>query len=286
MSSLKDVQKKPDYRGITIQKVGVKKAHLPLLILTENNDYQRVLGDVSICSDLTHKYRGVHMSRFMEILNRWSSKHMSSKQLKEILDEVCKKLESERSQISVHFKYFLKKNAPITGSTGFIDYDCEFYGLMSGTRYSFILGAAVPVQLVCPCSKEISKYGAHNQRADIQVRLEYFPGEFIWLEELIKTVEEAGSTDVFPVIKREDEKEITERAFENPKFVEDALRQLVEKFRNDSRIRWFEVECESYESIHNHNAFAYQMEMQDDRDRSKGLIPFEDLHLIRKINIF
>ena len=161
-----------------------------------------------------------------------------------------------------------------------MDYDCLFYGLLDGDRFSFIMGAKAPVQLVCPCSKEISRYGAHNQRADVSVQMEYLPGRFIWLEELIETLEASGSSPVYPVIKREDEKAITESAYENPKFVEDVLRHLVETFRTDTRLRWFQAECDSYESIHNHNAFAYQKEIiQDEPDRHR-FIPMDQLHMM------
>jgi len=277
---LSDVQKTLDRRGIRIQKVGVREVHLPLQILTKEGSYQHVLGNVSLGADLTDKYRGTHLSRFMEILNRWSKKPMSSKEIFKILNETKEKLQTERAELSIHFKYFIGKNAPITGAAGYLDYDCRFYGVLQGDIFSFVLGADVPVQTVCPCSKEISDYGAHNQRALVKIKLEYYPGEFIWLEDLISQVESAGSSGVYPVLKREDEKFITESSFDNPKFVEDVLRDLVEKFRSDERIRWFEVECDSIESIHNHNAFAYQKEYRPLKENKFQLIPIPELYFM------
>lgn len=276
MKNLKDVQSSKDFRGISIQKVGVKKVHLPLQILTKDGSFQHVTGNISLCADLTETDRGTHMSRYMEILNRWSKKQMSSKEIRQILEEVHSKLGAERAEISIRFKYFLEKASPVSHSIGYMDYNCLFYGLAENNKFSFILGVEVPVQLVCPCSKEISREGAHNQRADVRVKLEYFPDRFVWLEDLIAGIEESGSSAVYPVIKREDEKYVTEKSFDNPKFVEDVLREMVEKFRKDERIRWFEVECDSWESIHNHNAFAYQRELSDEDDR-EGMVELKGL---------
>lgn len=263
MSSLKDVQNNPDLRGIRIQRAGVKKVYIPLMILTKEGQHQQVLAEVSLSADLFHQHRGTHMSRFMEILNRWSRKNISSVEIGEILQEVCEKLSARSARMQVRFKYFIEKASPVSRSTGLMDYDCLFYGILEDDVFRFILGISVPLQLVCPCSKEISRYGAHNQRADVTVKIQYHPDSFIWIEDLACSIETSGSSPVYPVIKREDEKEITETAYENPRFVEDVLRELVEKFRADNKIRWFEVECDSYESIHNHNAFAYQQEYND-----------------------
>jgi GTP cyclohydrolase I len=281
MNKLTDVQNSSDTRGISIQKVGVKKVHLPLQILTKKGDHQQVLGNVSLSADLNENYRGTHMSRFMEILTRWSTKKMSSVEVREILNEVIKKLEAESAEISVTFKYFIEKSSPITKTVGYLDYNCFFFGKLQNERFSFILGVEVPVQLVCPCSKEISKEGAHNQRALIRVKLEYYPQNFIWIEDLVEIIEKTGSSQVYPVIKREDEKYITEASFDNPKFVEDTLRDLVNELRKDNGIRWFGVECDSYESIHNHNAFACQKEYTggiETREEEIALIPIDHLH--------
>ncbi len=280
MKTLKDVQNSPDSRGINIQKAGVRKVNIPLLILTRDGTHQQVLARVSLGADLAHRHRGTHMSRFMEILNRWSRRHISSVQIREILEETSSRLDSRRAQVSVRFKYFLPRTAPVTGSTGFMDYDCLFYGIKDQDQFSFILGVRSPVHLLCPCSREISRHGAHNQRADVTLRMEYLPGSFVWIEELVDIIEKSGSSPVYPVIKREDEKAITESAYDNPRFVEDVLRELVEVFRTDSRVRWFEAQCDSYESIHNHNAFAYQKEILNDPDDCQLLIPMDRLHMM------
>ncbi len=277
--SLADIQNSRDYRGVTLQKVGVKDIHIPIQILTYRGEYQWVLGRISLCTDLTQHYRGTHMSRFVEIITKWSNKKFSSKELKEVLLDTCKRLNSESAQGSISFKYFIEKESPVTHSKGYMDYDCTFYGFLMGENYSFVLGVDVPIQTLCPCSKEIAKYGAHNQRAVIKIKLEYYPEEFVWIEEIIKKAESCGSSPLYPVIKREDEKHITEKAYENPRFVEDVTRDMVKILRDDHRIRWFEVECKSYESIHNHNAFAFRREYKK-RKNEQGLIPIEDIHFM------
>jgi GTP cyclohydrolase IB len=260
---LKDVQNSPDIRGISIQKVGVKKVHLPFQILTKKGGYQQVLAEAVLSTDLTHAYRGTHMSRLMEMLNVWSARRISSVEIKQLLTDVREKLETKHGEVCIKFKYFIEKSAPVTGVSGYMDYDCLFYGRAVEDNFTFIMGVEVPIQLLCPCSKEISEAGAHNQRAVIRVKLEYLPGTFIWLEDLIANLEEVGSSPLYPIVKREDEKFITEKSYANPRFVEDALRNTVEILRNDERVCWFEAECDSYESIHNHNAFAYQSEYRN-----------------------
>lgn len=257
---LLDVQNQQDERNINIQRAGVKKVHLPLQILEQAGTYQTVTAEISLCADLSKDFRGTHMSRFMEILQAWSKENMSSREIKMILEEVLNKLNASRTEISVRFRYFIEKPAPKSQLKGFLDYFCEFRGFYDRDSFRFILGAEVPVTTVCPCSKEISQYGAHNQRAIVKVNIEYRPEEFIWLEELISNIEKTGSSELFPILKRNDEKYITESAYENPKFVEDVVRDIVTILRQDKRLCRFDVECEASESIHNHNAFAYHRE--------------------------
>jgi len=259
---LVDVQNMPDNRNITIQKAGVKKVHLPLQVLEKDGGYQAVMGEISLSADLDKELKGTHMSRFMEILNCWSKKNISSKEIQLILEETRGKLSTTRAEIFVKFRYFIEKAAPRTGMKGVLDYPCEFRGILEGDEFHFILGVEVPVCTVCPCSKELADYGAHNQRAVVTVRIEYMPDSFVWLEDLIAEVEKSGSFEIFPVVKREDEKYMTEKAYENPKFVEDVVRDIVGRLDKRTDILWFEVECDSAESIHNHNAFAYQKEVK------------------------
>lgn len=257
-----DIQNQEDYRNITIQRVGVKKVHLPFQILQKTGDYQSVMAEITLGADLAKEFRGTHMSRFMEILHKWSKEKISSNEIKEILLDVIKTLNAKRSEISIKFKYFIEKTAPKSEIKGMLDYNCEFKGICNNGIFHFHLGVEVPVSTVCPCSKEIAKYGAHNQRAIVNVYVEYSPEEFIWLEDLIGDIEKTGSFEVFPILKREDEKYITEKAYENPKFVEDVVRELVTLLRDDKKISCFEVECDASESIHNHNAFAYHKEVK------------------------
>lgn len=259
-----DVQNQQDNRNIRIQKVGVKKVHLPLQIIEKSGSYQTLLGEISLCADLDKELKGTHMSRFMETLNSWSKKMMSSKEIREILHETLNRLNTRRAEILIKFRYFIEKSAPITGVKGMLDYNCEFRGILENDEFRFILGVEVPINTVCPCSKELADHGAHNQRAIVTVKIEYLPDSFIWLEDLIAEVEKSGSFEIFPIVKREDEKYITEKAYENPKFVEDVVRDVVQNLNEVSNIVWFEVECDSSESIHNHNAFAYHKEIKQE----------------------
>ena len=206
-----DVQNQQDNRNINIQRAGVKRVHLPLQILERSGTYQTVTAEISLCADLSKDFRGTHMSRFMEILQAWSKEKMSSREIKIILEEVLNKLNASRTEISIRFRYFIEKPAPRSQLKGFLDYFCEFRGFYSKDSFRFILGVEVPVTTVCPCSKEISQYGAHNQRAIVKVNIEYMPEEFIWIEELIADIEKTGSSELFPILKRNDEKYITEK---------------------------------------------------------------------------
>lgn len=260
---MKDVQSTFDQRGIAIQKVGVKDVHVPLLIQQRDGGAQQVLGSVRLAVDLPRHYKGTHLSRFLEVLMRWSEEGLTSRKLRVVLQELRERLSAERAEIQVRFKYFLPKTAPVSGSRSVLDYDCEFAGFLTGEHFDFRLGVELPVTSVCPCSREISAYGAHNQRAVIRVRCRFHAGQYLWIEDLVDLVERQGSEQVYPLLKREDEKYVTEHAFDNPKFVEDILRDVVGILRREPRLVWFEAECESYESIHNHSAFAYHVEELD-----------------------
>lgn len=262
---MKDVQSAFDPRGIAIQKVGVKDVHVPLLIQQRDGGTQQVLGCVRLAVDLPQHYKGTHMSRFLEVLMRWSAEGLTSRNLRAVLAELREKLSAARAEIQVRFKYFLPKTAPVSGSRSVLDYDCEFAGFLEGDHFEFQLGVELPVTTVCPCSREISDYGAHNQRAVVRVRCRFRPGQYLWIEDLVDRVERLGSEEVYPLLKREDEKLVTERAFDNPKFVEDVLRDVVVELRQEQGIVWFSTECESFESIHNHSAFAYHVEGPDRR---------------------
>ena len=259
-SPMKDVAASPDSRGITIQRVGVKDVHLPVQIRRQEGGFSQVLGRIGLSVELPQDYRGAHMSRFLEILFHWSRQPITGADLAQMLREACDKLGARRAEVELTFKYFITKRAPVTGAESALDYDCSFHGRLDGAAYVFTLGVEAPVTSLCPCSKEISCEGAHSQRAIIRARVRYHPGEMIWIEDLVTLLEEQGSAQIYPLLKRLDEKFVTEHAYGHPKFVEDIVRDSVALLRADPRITWFQVECESFESIHNHSAFAFQEE--------------------------
>lgn len=258
---LKDVQNTSDNRGIAIQNVGISDVYLPFLIKTKAGSFQSVLAKINLTVDLPKEYKGTHMSRFIEILSEWSQKPVSSREMYFILNDTINRLDAEYAQMDIQFKYFIEKTAPVSGLKSMLDIDCSFSGkLRKDELLDFTLGVNVPFTSLCPCSKEISVHGAHNQRGLMRVKIKYQGGQFIWIEDLVTLLEAEGSCPVYPLLKREDEKYVTEYAYENAKFVEDILRDLVLSLRQQENISWFEVQCENYESIHNHSAYARHVE--------------------------
>ena len=257
---LRDVQNLADNRGIDIQKVGIKNVDVPLIIQRKGKDNQVVYAKAQICASLDMNFKGTHMSRFMEILNEWREKELLGVDIKGCLEAIKQRLNARAAQVKFVFKYFIEKQAPVSKQKSLMAYDCSFEGILEEDKYKFYLGVKVPVTTLCPCSKEISDYSAHNQRALIKVVISYDETEHIWLEDLISEIENTASCEVYPLLKRDDEKFVTEKAYSNPKFVEDVLRDVVVKLRQNIIINDFEVECEAFESIHNHSAWAYQQE--------------------------
>ncbi|HOJ78759.1 MAG TPA: GTP cyclohydrolase FolE2 [Bacillota bacterium] len=258
-----DVQNMTDLRGIEIKRVGLKDVNFPFQIKMKNSEFQHVQGNVTIAVSLPHHYKGTHLSRFMELLMWWTDKPISCKEIKQLLTQLCSNLNVIEAEISLKFRYFLPVPAPVSKIIGYLDYLAEFKGFYKQPQNEFFyqLGVEIPVQSLCPCSKEISQFGAHNQRAIIRSLINFdYPGKILWLEDLIELLRNQGSCPVYPVLKREDEKYVTETAYQNPKFVEDILRDSVLALRSDPRINHFQVEVESYESIHNHSAFASHVE--------------------------
>ena len=259
--NMKDVQNLADERGIAIQKVGVSEVHLPFLIKTKAGSFQSVLANIKLTVDLPKEYKGTHMSRFIEVLNHWSQKPFANKEMGYILRDIIDRLDAKRASIDILFKYFIEKTAPASGLKSLLDFDCLFSGsLVRGRSLDFMMGLNVPFTSLCPCSKEISDYGAHNQRGLMRVKVKHKSGKFIWIEDLAAIMELQGSAPVYSLLKREDEKFLTEQAYNNPKFVEDVLRDLVLAMRGLKDVTWFEAECETYESIHNHSAYAAHVE--------------------------
>ncbi len=261
---MKDVQNRADTRGIAIQKVGVSEVHLPFLIQTKAGGLQSVLAKIKLTVSLPEEFKGTHMSRFIEILSVWSQQPVSNPEMENILRDTLAKLHAHSAELVIQFKYFVEKTAPVSKLASMLDYDCSFCGKMElGVEMDFTMGLAVPFTSLCPCSKEISCYGAHNQRGIMRVHIRQRRGIFTWIEDLAAVMEQQGSCPVYPLLKREDEKFVTEKAYENPKFVEDVLRDLVLALRKLPQLEWFEVECENYESIHNHSAYAAHVEQVD-----------------------
>ena len=251
-SPMPDMQKSFDSRNIPIDKVGVKNISYPIVVMDKNRSFQHTVARVNMYVDLPHHFKGTHMSRFVEILNTYREKIALDK-METILEEMKKKLGASRAHLEIEFPYFIEKSAPVSGATGLMEYTCAFEASL-GEEFDFVLGISVPVTSLCPCSKELSDYGAHNQRSIVTVRVRY--RQFIWIEDLVEIVEACGSSPVYSLLKREDEKFVTERAYENPKFVEDMVREVTERLLAVENITWFSVEAENFESIHKHSAYA------------------------------
>jgi GTP cyclohydrolase I len=250
---MRDVQSEKDERNISIEKVGVSSLRYPIRVMDRQNGFQNTVALVDIFVDLPSDYRGTHMSRFVEVLNRHRN-NMSLSNLEKILDDVKIELKAKVSHIILRFPYFILKKAPVTNEESFMDYECAFIA-SKNEKFEFMLEVNVPVHLLCPCSKEISDFGAHNQRANVKVRIKM--NKLVWIEEIVDLVEDSASAPLYALLKRPDEKYITEKAYTNPKFVEDIVRDVAIALDNDKRITYYEVEAISYESIHNHNAYAY-----------------------------
>lgn len=264
--TLTDVQNRNDKRGIDIQKVGINDVDVPLRIHNDTNG--TVCAKVRMSVSLPRKYKGTHMSRFVEVLNLYRLKDFSSEDIKSLLCDVKKVLKAESANAKFSFKYFVEKKSPVTKLSFPMAYDCSFEGDLNGEKYKFTLEVKVPVATLCPCSKEISEFSAHNQRAEVTLKVNFNQEKHkITPEDLIEMVESCASVELYTILKRSDEKYVTEKAYANPKFVEDILRDIVIKLRQDKRIIGFETEIEAYESIHNHNAWAYQSEGETNNER-------------------
>ncbi|MBR2068132.1 MAG: GTP cyclohydrolase I FolE2 [Candidatus Gastranaerophilales bacterium] len=258
-----DVQNQQDKRNIPIQKVGVKDVEIPLRIerKPEENkpDSVVVYAKVKMSVGLPSHFKGTHMSRFIEILNDYRSEALSIDDIERILFDMKNRLDATTAYLKFDFKYFIEKIAPKSKNKSLMCYDCAFEGeLDKDCNFKIYLIVKVPLTTLCPCSKEISDYGAHNQRAIVKARISYDNENNIWLEDLIKTIEECASCEIYPLLKREDEKFVTEAAYNNPKFVEDIIRDVVIQMENNDVIRYYKIEVEAQESIHTHNAWAMQ----------------------------
>ncbi len=250
---LKDTQAQPDFREIDIDKVGVKDIRYPIAVLDKKNETQHTVASVNLYVDLPRQFKGTHMSRFVEILND-HRREISNKNFKEILKAMKEKFGASTAHLEVEFPYFIEKAAPVSKATGLMEYTCRYSGSLSD-ELDLILEIAVPVTTLCPCSKEISERGAHNQRGIVKVSVRL--DEFVWIEDIIETVEESASSPVYSLLKRPDEKFLTERAYDNPMFVEDVVREVSINLDAMNGVKWTRIEAENWESIHNHSAYAF-----------------------------
>lgn len=250
---LADIQNTKDKRNIAIDKVGVKNIRYPIKVADRSGGPQNTVGTINMYVALPHHFKGTHMSRFLEVLNRHHGA-ISVEKIPELLEAMLERLKAETAHFSVDFTYFMTKAAPVTGREGLMGYECRFEAA-AGEHEDFVLTVEVPVTTLCPCSREISARGAHNQRGNVRVSVRF--DDLVWIEEIVEKVEASASCELFPVLKRPDEKWVTERAYDNPRFVEDMVREVTLRLQDDPRIRWFEVHVENFESIHAHNAYAY-----------------------------
>ncbi len=275
---LKDVQNLKDKRGIAIDKVGIKNLHYPISVLDKAKSFQHTVADINMYVDLPHYFKGTHMSRFLEVLNEHRGE-ISIVSFPDILRKIKKVLNAGSASVEIEFPYFIEKAAPVSGKKSLMEYVCYYNGTIKNkarndksekasdfksdafsagieeNEESVIkIGVKVPVNTLCPCSKEISKYGAHNQRGMVSVSLEF--SKLIWFEDIIADVESCASSPIYSLLKREDERFLTEHAYENPMFVEDVARCVAGILKKNKNIKWFRVEAENFESIHNHNAYA------------------------------
>jgi GTP cyclohydrolase I len=253
ISPLHDKQSERDHRELPIDKVGVRGLRFPIQIRDKAHSLQNTVATIGMFVDLPKEFKGTHMSRFIEVLNAHGSiVHVEN--ITDILYAMQKKLNSATSHLEMEFPYFLEKNAPASGMKSVMDYTARFDATACGRDIDFVLTVKANVTTLCPCSKAISRHGAHNQRGEVTVGIR--STKAIWIEDLIAIIERSASSELYSLLKRQDEKAVTERAYENPVFVEDLVRNVALKLKAHPDVTWYKVEAENYESIHNHNAYA------------------------------
>jgi len=248
-----DVQNTPDTRRLPIDQVGIKDIRHPVRVRDRSQGEQHTIATFNMYVELPHNFKGTHMSRFVEILNDHDME-ISVESFKAMLREMSERLNASVGHIEMNFPYFINKSAPVSGVKSLLDYQVSFIGEVRDNEEIATIKVVVPVTSLCPCSKEISDRGAHNQRSHVTVTAKI--NDFVWIEELIDVVEKEASCELYGLLKRPDEKYVTERAYDNPKFVEDMVRDVAGKLNDDDRIDAFTVESENFESIHNHSAYA------------------------------
>ena len=252
-SQIPDIQSNKDTRQIAIDKVGIKDIRHPIVVRDRNGGEQHTVARFNMYVNLPHDFKGTHMSRFVEILN-YHEYEITVKSFKDMITEMTQVLDAEAGHIEMTFPYFINKAAPVSGVQSLMDYEVTFIGEIKENKAVMKVKVVVPVTTLCPCSRDISDYGAHNQRSHITACVS--TRTFLWVEEIIETIEKVASCELYGLLKRPDEKYVTERAYDNPKFVEDMVRDVAVEFNKDERISAYTIESENFESIHNHSAYA------------------------------
>jgi GTP cyclohydrolase I len=272
---MEDVQGRRDNREIALDKVGVSGLRYPIVVLDRENQRQHTIATLKMSVNLPHEFKGTHMSRFIEVLNEHRGE-ITMRTVPSILRDLRRNLDAESAHIHVVFPYFLERRAPVTGASALMDYECSFDAAVNGGEDRFVFGVRVPVTSLCPCSKAISEYGAHNQRGYITIDVQSTRDannnyELIWFEDLIAIAEQSASAPVYPLLKRADERHVTMQAFDNPVFVEDMVRNVAMILRSDLRVAWCRIHALNQESIHNHSAFADVEWVRPTVERKKDL---------------
>lgn len=257
---LADIQKSEDRRGVAINQVGVKGLRYPLTVQDRYDGEQHTVATVAMTVGLPSDVKGTHMSRFIEVLEDYGDA-ISTQTLPALVNTVRERLEAPSARVEISFPYFRKKEAPVTGKTARMDYECTLMAEAENGHMDVSMAVSVPVASLCPCSREISDYGAHNQRGLVEIVVrttekEDGTPESIWFEELIDICEGAASAPLYPLLKRPDERHVTMQAYDNPAFVEDIVRNVAVGLQEEERVASFEATVTNFESIHNHNAYA------------------------------
>ncbi len=263
-TSIEDVQARADSRRIPINKVGIKDVYHPVRVKDRSSGEQHTVANFNMYVALPHNFKGTHMSRFVELLHG-NEREISVESFRDILAQMTEKLNAQTGHIEMEFPFFVMKKAPVSGVESLMNYQASLIGELHNGKSELWLKVVVAATSLCPCSKDISKYGAHNQRSHITIKARV--DGHMWLEELIDIAESEASCEVYGILKRADEKHVTERAYENPKFVEDIVRDVAVRMNNEDRVRAYVVEAENFESIHNHSAYAL---IENDKDAAAG----------------
>jgi GTP cyclohydrolase IB len=248
-----DKQSERDHRELRIDKVGVRGLRFPIQIRDKAHSVQNTVATIGLFVDLPKEFKGTHMSRFIEVLNAHGN-IIHVENIADILRAMQQKLNAATAHLEMEFPFFMSKKSPVSRQESLMDYVARFDASACGAETDFVLTVKTRVTTLCPCSKAIAEYGAHNQRGEVTVAIRF--SKIVWIEDVIAMVEASASSELYALLKRQDEKAVTERAYENPVFVEDLVRNVALRLNAHPLVTWYKVEAENFESIHNHNAYA------------------------------